>query len=114
MSTEHEWATALTKARREVVQRRQIPISIRKNQIDSQIKISKQQLRTACLEHNRDHVSQLLETLIELRATQTALFFEDMKEQYGTIGSAIIRQQTKAYVTDCLHLIQSAQTLGKP
>lgn len=108
MEREAKWAVALKKAKTAERIKSDIPLAVRKNQLQDRMLYYKNVLAGVAAEGNAAEKNKALETLIDLRANLLALKLEEIQELYGNIETTALEAEMQKYYEDCYRLAEAA------
>lgn len=104
---EEQWAVALKKAQQKTRLAAQVPVGVRRGQIQEQLSLQKNLLERALAEQNHVALQKSLDQLVQLRAEQTALALKEMEELYGTVAPEALAAHVRQYYADCTTLVSA-------
>lgn len=113
MSTaqEIEWARTLRTARTKLGNNQPARTVADRIAVQKDIRAAKSALRLACKSGNEVDARGWLQSLIRLRADQTAIALADLSSVYGTVAPVTVERLCERYAKDCLLLTRSVHTL---
>lgn len=110
-SNEQTWAYELQRAKNTTLRNASSPISLQKKTLEEQIRSAKVLLFDAIGSKDVATTEKHLKAVIQLRAKQTAILIEEVKQLYGNTPQNVLDIYTKTYARDCMQLTKAVQHL---